>query len=108
MWPRDLDREHGWVHALFGIAVRNGILLVRHYNDLMHEGAPIEEAIRRGSMERLVPILMTALTALACSRIVIAAGEPVSNSAPLSVVVLGGLLSSTFLERARRACRILP
>ncbi len=86
--------------TLFGIAVRNGILLVRHYFDLMHEGVPLEEAILRGSMERLVPILMTALTAaLGLLPIVMAAGEPGSEIlAPLSVVVLGGLLSSTFLN----------
>ncbi len=86
--------------TLFGIAVRNGILLVRHYFDLMHEGVPLREAVVRGSQERLVPILMTALTAaLGLLPIVIAAGEPGSEIlAPLSVVVLGGLLSSTFLN----------
>jgi len=86
--------------TLFGIAVRNGILLVRHYFDLMHEGVPLQEAILRGSMERLMPILMTALTAaLGLLPIVMAAGEPGSEIlAPLSVVVLGGLLSSTFLN----------
>jgi Cu/Ag efflux pump CusA len=86
--------------TLFGIAVRNGILLVRHYFDLMHDGVPLEAAIVRGSMERLAPILMTALTAaLGLLPIVIAAGEPGSEIlAPLSVVVLGGLLSSTFLN----------
>jgi CzcA family heavy metal efflux pump len=86
--------------TLFGIAVRNGILLVRHYFDLMREGIPLQEAILRGSMERLVPILMTALTAaLGLLPIVMAAGEPGSEIlAPLSVVVLGGLLSSTFLN----------
>ncbi len=86
--------------TLFGIAVRNGILLVRHYLDLLQEGVPLPEAILRGSMERLVPILMTALTAaLGLLPIVFAAGEPGSEIlAPLSVVVLGGLLSSTFLN----------
>ena len=86
--------------TLFGIAVRNGILLVRHYFDLMREGLPFDAAIVRGSMERLVPILMTALTAaLGLVPLVLAAGEPGSEIlAPLSVVVLGGLLSSTFLN----------
>jgi len=86
--------------TLFGIAVRNGILLVRHYFDLMAEGVPLAEAVVRGSMERLVPILMTALTAaLGLVPLVLAAGEPGSEIlAPLSVVVLGGLLSSTFLN----------
>ena len=86
--------------TLFGIAVRNGILLVRHYLDLLRQGTPFDEAVMLGSMERLVPILMTALTAaLGLLPIVFAAGEPGSEIlAPLSVVVLGGLLSSTFLN----------
>ena len=87
--------------TLFGIAVRNGILLVNHYRHLIEiEGLPLEEAIRRGSMERLVPILMTALTAaLALVPMAIQAGEPGNEIlAPLSIVILGGLLSSTFLN----------
>ncbi len=86
--------------TLFGIAARNGILLVRHYFDLMAEGVPFREAIVRGSLERLIPILMTALTAaLGLLPLVFAAGEPGSEIlAPLSVVVLGGLLTSTFLN----------
>jgi Cu/Ag efflux pump CusA len=86
--------------TLFGIAVRNGILLVRHYFDLLQQGLGVADAVVRGSMERLVPILMTALTAaLGLVPLVLAAGEPGSEIlAPLSVVVLGGLLSSTFLN----------
>jgi len=86
--------------TLFGIAARNGILLVRHYFDLIDQGVPFAEAIVQGSMERLVPILMTALTAaLALIPLVLAAGAPGSEIlAPLSVVVLGGLLTSTFLN----------
>jgi CzcA family heavy metal efflux pump len=86
--------------TLFGIAVRNGILLVRHCFDLLDQGVPFADAVVQGSMERLVPILMTALTAaLALIPLVLAVGEPGSEIlAPLSVVVLGGLLSSTFLN----------
>jgi len=86
--------------TLFGIAVRNGILLVRHYFDLIGEGALLQEAVVRGSQERMVPVLMTALAAaLGLVPLVFAAGEPGSEIlAPLSVVVLGGLLSSTFLN----------
>ncbi len=86
--------------TLFGIAVRNGILLVRHYFDLLAEGRSLEETVIDGSLGRLVPILMTALTAaLGLLPIVFAAGQPGSEIlAPLSVVVLGGLLSSTFLN----------
>ena len=87
--------------TLFGIAVRNGILLVNHYRHLMeHEGRTLEEAVLLGSLERLVPILMTALTAaLGLLPLALAAGEPGSELlAPLAVVVLGGLISSTFLN----------
>jgi HME family heavy-metal exporter len=86
--------------TLFGIAARNGILLVRHYLDLLEAGVPFDQAIERGSRERLVPILMTALTAaLGLLPLVFAAGQPGSEIlAPLSVVVLGGLLTSTFLN----------
>lgn len=87
--------------TLFGIAVRNGILLVNHYQHVMQvEHAPVGEAIVRGSMERLVPILMTALcAALGLLPLALAAGEPGSELlAPLAVVVLGGLITSTFLN----------
>ena len=87
--------------TLFGIAVRNGILLVNHYRYLIeHEGASLQEAIVRGSQERLVPILMTALTAaLALVPIAIKGDQPGNEIlAPLSVVILGGLLTSTFLN----------
>lgn len=87
--------------TLFGIAVRNGILLVNHYRHLMEEeGRTLEQAILLGSMERLVPILMTALTAaLGLVPLAAAAGEPGSELlAPLAIVVLGGLITSTFLN----------
>ncbi len=87
--------------TLFGIAVRNGILLVNHYKHLMNEeGVPMHEAIVQGSMERLVPILMTALTAALALIPIILKGDKPGNEilAPLSVVILGGLLTSTFLN----------
>lgn len=88
--------------TLFGIAVRNGILLVNHYHHLLMDdkSLSIADAIRQGSMERLVPILMTALTAiLGLIPLVLAGGEPGSELlAPLAVVVLGGLVSSTILN----------
>ncbi len=87
--------------TLFGIAVRNGILLVNHYNHLQRqEGVPIGDSIIQGSMERLVPILMTALTALlGLLPLALARGKPGSELlAPLAIVVLGGLVSSTFLN----------
>lgn len=87
--------------TLFGIAVRNGILLVNHYKHLMtEEDAPLHEAIVQGSLERLVPILMTALTAALALIPIILKGDKPGNEilAPLSVVILGGLLTSTFLN----------
>lgn len=87
--------------TLFGIAVRNGILLVNHYAHLQErEGKSVAESIIQGSMERLVPILMTALTAaLGLIPLAMARGKPGSELlAPLAIVVLGGLISSTLLN----------
>lgn len=86
--------------TLFGIAVRNGILLVSRYRDLRADGHPQVESIRRGSMERLSPILMTASTAgLALIPLALGLGEPGKEiQAPLAVVVLGGLCTSTTLN----------
>ena len=86
--------------TLFGIAVRNGMLLVSRYQDLCAAGTPLAESIRRGSVERLSPILMTALTAgLALIPLALGIGEPGKEiQAPLAVVVLGGLTTSTVLN----------
>ncbi|MFN2315411.1 MAG: efflux RND transporter permease subunit [Gemmatimonadales bacterium] len=86
--------------TLFGIAARNGILLVSHYRTLLAEGLPLREAVHRGSMERLLPILMTALTAaLALIPLALGGGEPGKEiEAPMAIVVLGGLLTSTALN----------
>ena len=87
--------------TLFGIAVRNGILLVNHYRTLIDvERLPLDQAILQGSMERLVPILMTALTAALALVPIVLEGQQPGNEilAPLSVVILGGLLTSTFLN----------
>ena len=86
--------------TLFGIATRNGVLLVSHYQHLLAEGLPLEEAVRRGSVERLAPVLMTALTAgLALIPLVMAGGKPGNEiQSPMGQVILGGLLTSTFLN----------
>ena len=86
--------------TLFGIAVRNGILLVSHYIQLLGEGKSLREAVFQGSMERLNPILMTALTAgLALIPLALGGGEPGKEiQTPMAIVILGGLLTSTFLN----------
>ncbi len=87
--------------TLFGIAVRNGILLVNHYHWLIiNEGLELMQAIKKGSEERLVPVLMTAISAaLGVVPMAMKMGEPGSELiAPLGVVILGGLGSATFLN----------
>lgn len=86
--------------TLFGIAVRNGILLVSHYINLIAEGKDLRTAVLQGSMERLNPILMTALTAgLALIPLALGGGEPGKEiQTPMAIVILGGLLTSTFLN----------
>ena len=87
--------------TLFGIATRNGIMMITHYRHLLTtEGLTMREAVLVGSLDRLVPILMTAITAgLALVPIVLAGGEPGNEiQAPMAVVILGGLMSSTLLN----------
>jgi CzcA family heavy metal efflux pump len=88
--------------ALFGIAVRNGIMLVSHIRVVREQEGEtdLRRAVMRGSLERLSPILMTALaTALALVPIALGAGEPGSEiQAPMAIVILSGLVTSTLLN----------
>ncbi|WP_298614696.1 efflux RND transporter permease subunit [uncultured Odoribacter sp.] len=86
--------------SLFGIATRNGILLVSHYNQLRSEGLSLKESILQGSLDRLNPILMTALTsALALIPLAVGGNLPGNEiQSPMAQVILGGLLSSTLLN----------
>ena len=86
--------------TLFGIATRNGILMISHFQHLRDEGKEFTEAIIQGSLERLSPILMTAITAgLALVPLALGSGEPGKEiEAPMAIVILGGLLTSTALN----------
>ena len=86
--------------TLFGVATRNGILLVSHYKTLQEEGLNLYDTIIQGSKDRLSPILMTALTAgLALIPLAIAGDLPGNEiQSPMAKVILGGLLTSTLLN----------
>lgn len=86
--------------SLFGIATRNGMLLISHYTQLRSEGMPLQRAVVQGSLDRLNPILMTALSsALALIPLAVNGDLPGNEiQSPMATVILGGLLSSTFLN----------
>ncbi|MFZ2491196.1 MAG: efflux RND transporter permease subunit [Thermoanaerobaculia bacterium] len=88
--------------TLFGIATRNGLMLISHIRHLLTEEGvtDLREAVRRGAMERLSPILMTALSAgLALIPLALAGGKPGSEiETPMAIVILSGLLTSTALN----------
>lgn len=86
--------------TLFGIATRNGILLVSRYLHLRESGVGLEQAVRIGSCDRLTPILMTAFTSALALVPMILAGDKSGNEiqSPMAIVVLGGLITSTILN----------
>lgn len=86
--------------SLFGIATRNGMLLIDRYNELRQSGFSLHDAVMRGSLDRLNPILMTALTS-ALALIPLALGGDLPGNeiqSPMAKVLLGGLLTSTMLN----------
>ena len=86
--------------SLMGISTRNGMLLMTRYNHLKAEGMTLAERISAGSSDRLLPIVMTALTsALALIPLAVNGDAPGNEiQAPMAIVILGGLLSSTLLN----------
>lgn len=98
--PFSISSAVGFI-ALSGIAVLNGLVMVSYINHLRKEGLGINEAIVRGALTRLRPVLMTALVAsLGFVPMAIATGPGAEVQRPLATVVIGGILSSTFLTLA--------
>ncbi|BAY59355.1 cation efflux system protein (plasmid) [Leptolyngbya boryana NIES-2135] len=84
--------------TLFGVAARNGLLLVENYNQRLAQGQPLKEVLVEGSLERLVAILMTAFSsALGMVPLTLGSGAGKEILQPLAIVVLGGLFTSTAL-----------
>ncbi|MBP5315752.1 MAG: efflux RND transporter permease subunit [Muribaculaceae bacterium] len=86
--------------SLLGICTRNGMLLISRYNHYRREGESLYNSVIKGSLDRLSPIMMTALTsALALVPIALRSGEPGNEiQSPLAIVILGGLVSATILN----------
>lgn len=86
--------------SLLGITTRNGMLLMSHYNHLRDEGVALRQRIMIGSIDRLNPIIMTALSsALALIPLAVKSSEPGNEiQSPMAIVILGGLLTSTILN----------
>lgn len=101
LWLRDMPFSISagvGLIALSGVAVLNGLVMVSCINQLRADGAPLEEAIKKGALMRLRPVLMTALVAsLGFVPMALATGTGAEVQKPLATVVIGGLISSTFL-----------
>jgi cobalt-zinc-cadmium resistance protein CzcA len=101
LWLRDMPfsitAAVGFI-ALSGVAVLNGLVMMTFINQLRREGIGLDEAILRGSLTRLRPVLMTALVAaLGFVPMALATGTGAEVQKPLATVVIGGIISSTFL-----------
>jgi len=101
LWLRDLPLSISAVIgfiALFGIAVLNGVVLVSHIRLLEAKGLPTDQAVLQGSMDRLRPVMMTALVAsLGFLPMALAKTMGAEVQRPLATVVIGGLFTSTLL-----------
>ena len=94
--PLSVSGAIGFI-ALFGVAVLNGIVMVSYFNKLRQEGLGLTEAITQGAAVRLRPVLMTALVASLALYPWLSHGTGAEVQRPLATVVIGGLISSTFL-----------
>jgi cobalt-zinc-cadmium resistance protein CzcA len=101
LWLRDINLSVsaavGFI-ALFGISVQNGVILVTEFNRLREEGLPLTEAVRRGTLHRLRPVLMIALmAALGLLPAALSHGIGAETTRPFATVIVGGLATSTIL-----------
>src|SRR5437016_3379701 len=95
--PFSITAAIGFI-ALSGVAVLNGLVMISYFNQLREQGHGVREAVIEGSLTRLRPVLMTALVAsLGFVPMAIATGTGAEVQRPLATVVIGGILSSTFL-----------
>jgi cobalt-zinc-cadmium resistance protein CzcA len=95
--PFSITAAVGFI-ALSGVAVLNGVVLVSYFNELREEGLAILEAVRQGALTRLRPVLMTAMVAaLGFVPMALSHGAGAEVQRPLATVVIGGIISSTFL-----------
>ena len=101
LWVRDINLSVsaavGFI-ALFGISVQNGVILVSEFNHLREEGVPLREAVRRGTIDRLRPVAMTALmAALGLLPAALSHGIGAETTRPFASVIVGGLVTATVL-----------
>ena len=95
--PFSISAAIGFI-ALSGVAVLNGLVMISYFNQLREQGRSVREAVIEGSLTRLRPVLMTALVAsFGFVPMAIATGTGAEVQRPLATVVIGGILSSTFL-----------
>ena len=101
LWARDLpfsiSAGIGFI-ALSGVAVLNGVMMVSYFNELREQGRNVRDAVMEGALTRLRPVLMTALVAsLGFLPMALASGAGAEVQRPLATVVIGGIISATFL-----------